>query len=96
MVETRVGAGPQVDVVGFSGARRVIEVEVKWRERPIGKSEAEKMAVFGGKGVAVWVVSKAGFEKEAERILRDAGIWFSDARAFNEIRRIFGFPEVKA
>ena len=94
--ETRVGPGPQIDVVGFDGPRRVIEVEVKWRKSKLTAGEAERVAKFASRGVIIWVISRSGFEEKAKRIMRDAGVWFSDAEAFNRIRATFGLPEVKA
>jgi HJR/Mrr/RecB family endonuclease len=80
-------SGGELEAVGRG--EHVWACELKWRRSAAGETEVKRLLERAGKAGAerAWLISRAGFTKEARALLRKKGILHSNGDQFREIEK---------
>lgn len=81
-------SGGELEAVGRG--EHVWACELKWQRSAAGETEVKKLLERAGSAGAerAWLVSKAGFTKEAFALMRNKGILHSNGDQFREIEKV--------
>jgi len=79
----------QFDAVGRSDTGRDWIVEVKWRNKRVGRKELE-MLKNSVKSDQAWYVSRGGFTDEAIQYAKQEGVYISTAQDIRSLRTVLG------